>query len=397
MSLAGGLLAFYMTAAVVPAALVLIFLARRLKSAIQLPSYGNDDLPRVPVEILVPVKGVSPCHEVSLRSLLEQDYAPYLVTFILESPHDPASSLVDELRSEYSIARKVISGISESCAQKNHSLVEGVKALQPETEILVFCDSTNEAESQWLKDFTAPLRAGDAQVVTTFRAFDPRPETIAGMCQALYASSIVVLNAMKKSPWGGATGIQRNVFESLRVVDTWSRTVVDDLVLGNVLRQAGVEVHFDPRHLLKTPLHGQTYRGLLSYLDRQILFPKFTNPGMWLSSLFCSVNLTMGMLAALCAAALYVLGYSGPLLGCASAVSLGVGVIAGLSLRSLSPLKLSASRWLISMIPLLVLGSFVFLRSIFVNSIEWHGTKYYPGNSGVVLRVGRLGSDHACS
>lgn len=397
MSFSAGVLSLFVAAAVAPVALVLIIRASRIRSAAGHRRYSEASLPHIPIEILAPVKGLLSCHEVVLRSLLEQDYEPYTVTFIVESADDPANIVVDKLCVQNPRGRKLMSGMSDCCAQKNHNLVEASKSLKPETEILVFCDSTNVAEPDWLQGFTAPLRAGDVQVVTTFRAFDPRPETIAGVGQAVYAACIVVLNSIKTTPWGGATGIQRKTFEALKVADAWSRTVVDDLVLGNVLREAGVEVSFDPCHLLRSPLECQTFRGLLSYLDRQILFPKFTNPGIWLSSLVCSVSLTLGLTVALVATALYLLGYAGAVLGWVSMSSLGLTVLAGLSLRRLTLLSVSTSRWLASITSLLIVGTFVFLRSIFVNRIEWHGTTYYPGRSGVVLRMVRSGHDRACS
>jgi ceramide glucosyltransferase len=397
MSFSGGVLSLFVAVALAPICVVLIIQAWKIRSAVRHRSYDEASVTRIPVEILVPVKGSLPYHKPVLRSLLEQRYEPYAVTFIVESADDPANRVVDELCAQYPIGRKLVSGLANCCAQKNHNLVEASKSLRPEAEILVFCDSTNLAEPDWLLGFTAPLRAGEAQVVTTFRAFDPRPETIAGMCQAVYAACIVVLNSIKSSPWGGATGIRRKTFETLKVADVWSRTVVDDLVLGNILREARVEVRFDPRSLLTSPLEHQTFRGLLSYLDRQILFPKFTNPGIWVSSLVCSVILTVGLTLALSVAALYPPGYTGALPTWVSIACLGLIALAGMALRSLSPIRLSASRWLFSIVPLLIVGCFVFLRSIFVNRIDWHGTKYYPGSSGVVLRMGRSGHDRTCS
>jgi len=187
-------------------------------------------IPNAPVEILVPLKGRIPEQETILKSLLEQRYPNYHVVFVLESEEDPGNAIVNELCEGYSHARKVISGISHECAQKNHSLVAGVRSLRPETEMIVFCDSTNAAAPDWLEYFTAPLRAGDAQVVTTFRAFDPRPATLAGVCQAIYASFILILLMFKPKPWGGATGILRRTFETLDVAKVWSHTVVAGLV-----------------------------------------------------------------------------------------------------------------------------------------------------------------------
>ncbi len=398
MSLIEGGLCLYVAVSVIPVTLFLIFRARTTRSQALRDRTGEEGGQPVPVEVLVPITGVVSYHEPALRSLLEQDYEQYGVVLIVESVDDPANRLVDRLCMEYKKARKVISGVSECCAQKNHNLVEGVKHLRPDTEIIVFCDSTNEADTHWLRDFTRPLRAGSAHAVTTFRAFDPQPETVAGMSQAVYAACIVVLNASRPTPWGGATAIRRQTFDMLHVSATWASTVVDDLVLGNILRKAGLGVHFDPGLLLRSPLHRHTFRGLLAYLDRQILFPKFTNPLLWSSALICSVNLTIGLVVSLAMAALFPLGSVNLAVGLVSSGALALSVLAGLSLKTLNPYPLSVFRWLFSIPPLLLVGSFVFVRSIFLRKIEWHGTRYYPGPSGVVLRVGRFHTpDRVCS
>ncbi|MBM3302781.1 MAG: glycosyltransferase, partial [Deltaproteobacteria bacterium] len=141
----------------------------RMRADRRLFSSGGQEPPEVPLEILVPVKGVFPDQESILASLLKQDYASYGVMFIIEGEQDPANALIDKLCAQFPIARKVISGVSNACGQKNYNLVKGAGELRPETDIIVFCDSTNAAQPCWLRNFTAPLRAGKVEVVTTFR------------------------------------------------------------------------------------------------------------------------------------------------------------------------------------------------------------------------------------
>jgi len=344
-------------------------------------------IPNAPVEILVPLKGRIPEQETILKSLLEQRYPNYHVVFVLESEEDPGNAIVNELCEGYSHARKVISGISHECAQKNHSLVAGVRSLRPETEMIVFCDSTNAAAPDWLEYFTAPLRAGDAQVVTTFRAFDPRPATLAGVCQAIYASFILILLMFKPKPWGGATGILRRTFETLDVAKVWSHTVVDDLVLGNILDRAGIEVRMTPGHLLQSPLPNQTVEGFLAYLDRQILFPKFTNPAIWFATLIVILSLVMALILSLATCILFPLGYADMYVAVICYVFLAMSGLALFALRATNPFRVSAVKWGAAFLPLLGLASFVYLRSIVVNHIDWHGRRYRPGKGGVVVRA----------
>ncbi len=340
-----------------------------------------------PLEMIVPLKGIVAGQELALGSLLEQDYLNYGLIFVLESEDDSANSAVERLLDRYHRARKVISGIASSCAQKNHNLLVGLRSLKPDTEILVFCDSTNIADPGWLRRFTKPLRNGDCQVVTTFRAFRPDPVSLGGACQAIYASFIRLLGAIKPTPWGGATAIRRATFERLNVAEVWSRAVVDDLVLGNALDRAGIKVRMDPHNLLKSPVQEQSVNGFLSYLDRQILFPKFTNPGIWAATLVFHLNLTLAILVAVVMGVLFPVGQVGALCGWSSYGFLIAVVICALLLRWTNPAPIRVAPWLVSFLPCVLLSAFVFVRSIFRNYIDWHGRRYWPGKGGVVLKI----------
>jgi hypothetical protein len=353
------------------------------------PPTPEPEIKPLPVDILVPLKGVFPDQTKTLESWLNQSHPDYSVVFIVESEDDPANQVVDELCVRYGHARKVVSGISTQCAQKNYGLIAGARSLRPESRIILFCDSTNIAPSDWLQRFVRPLDAGTAEVVTTFRAFDPKPETIGGVGQAVYATFIYLLLVLAPKPWGGATAILRETFERLEVAEVWGRTVVDDLVLGNVLHHAGIKVLFDHRNLLKSPLTGQSIKGLIDYLDRQILFPKFTNPGMWAMIFVVHTSVSLAVVVSA------VLGIIGLPLGM---VSSGTGLIslaylaatvpAGLLLKTVNPFSISTGTWLAAFYSVIFLGAFVLARSVFCTDIVWHGRTYRTGAKGVVLSSG---------
>ncbi len=352
----------------------------------------SDDITHTPhIEIIVPVKGSNADQKNALRSLLEQEYPFYTVTLVVESQHDFASSTIDQLCMEYSHARKLIAGIAAGCAQKNHNLVYALSHLKSETEIVVFCDSTNTAPREWLKRFTKTLRSGEAEVVTTFRRFFPRPQNIAGVCQTMYGVVVLLLASVAPKPWGGGTGIRRQLLERLPVREAWSKTVVDDLVLGNLLSRAGVKVWLDPRNLLISSLTHHSFRSLLGYLDRQIMFPKFTNHEMWGALLVLYVNLAIAVPLALWQGLRFFLVYEN---GSALEYA-GVGLVGGMLLLMLFARRLVTPhifvvKWMQSLFPLLFIGAFVFLRSAFRGFIDWHGRRYWCGREGAVTRVQEL-------
>jgi hypothetical protein len=361
--------------------LVKVFAAKRRRSR------EEPKTPLPPIEILVPLKGIFKDQQQILFSLLEQRYNSYHVVFILESLDDPANYVVDNLCRQYRHARKVISGTSTLCAQKNHNLVEGVRQLRPETEIIVFCDSTNAAPQDWLMQFTEPLRKRSVEVRTTFRAFDPEPQTLAGVCQAIYGTLILLITTIVPKPWGGATAIRRMTFDKLDVIETWSKTVVDDLVLGNLLQRAGIKVAMDPCNILKSPLKNQTTKGFLNYLDRQIMFPKFTNPLIWAMLMIMYLNLTLAVTVTILSGSMSLFGLVSREIGLMSvAFLLALFVLAVMVWRIAAP-HISLKRWLPAILPMIFLGAFIFIRSIFRNYIDWHGRTYWCGKGGTVLFV----------
>ena len=224
-------------------------------------------------------------------------------------------------------------------------------------------------------------------MVTTFRSFKPEPETLGGVCQAIYGTFVLLLAANLPKPWGGATAIRLETFERLHVADAWARTVVDDLVLGNALERGGVAVKMDTGGLLTSPLRNQTVRGFLSYLDRQILFPKFTNPGIWLTMLVVYLNLTLALLVSLAATVLFSAGWLGLAPGLLAAGFLGTMLVVAVTLHRVNPFRISFRKWVTYFVPCMFFHAFVVVRSIFRNHIDWHGRRYWPGKEGVIVNT----------
>ena len=377
---------FWWLLAVIPAVFCAVLGAIKLHLAAKRDNEGKTAIFPM-MEILVPIKDVFPDQGKILESLLRQDYPSYNVIFLVESDEDPAGSLVDNLCSRFPNARMVITGTAGMCGQKNHNLVQGIKHLSPSTEVIVFCDSGNIVDTDWLRRFTEPVRTGAFEVVTTFRAFDPRPTTIWGLCQAIYAAFLLLLIANKPKPWGGATAIARTAFHRLDVIREWSRNVIDDLALGNILDKARIPVFLDPRSLLRSPLPNQSLSGLIYYLDRQILFPKWTNPIIWFTMLLFQLSITAAIVVVVIVAIVFPFGLISPMLGWWSYGFLFVVFSAAMLFWSMNPFRIPIWSWLISFLPFIFVTAFVFSRSLFRNYIDWHGRRYYPGKGGVVLRV----------
>jgi ceramide glucosyltransferase len=341
-----------------------------------------------PCEVLVPITGNSPDREEILETLLTQEHPNYRVLFIVEDKSDPAYALVDKLCRSHGNARMVLSGPATGCGQKNHNLITGIRSLRPETEIVVFCDAANIADSGWLLRFTRPLRSEPDKVLTTFRAFHPIPPTLAGVCQAIYAAFLLVLPRIPPSPWGGATAMHRRTLARLHVTDAWSRTVVDDVVLGRLLYEHGVPLTLDRGNRLDTPLRNQSLSGFLAYLERQLLFPKFVDPLLWLTTMALHLNLTLATVWAWALALmLFPLHAVAGWIGWTAWGFLIFEIAVALALRGTNPHRIPTGRWLLAVYPCIFLGAYVFLRSLFLREIVWQGRRYLVGRKGIALSI----------
>jgi ceramide glucosyltransferase len=348
----------------------------------------NDRAPLPHIQILIPIKGRFPGQEEILEGMFEQDYPHYNVTFILESETDSAMPLVDGLCGRHGNGDKIIAGLAGKCAQKNHNLIAGIAHLRPETEIVVFCDSTNAPpDRKWLERFSYPVRSGRRQVVTTFRIFKPETDTIAAYCQTIYGAIMRFLASCIPFPWGGGTCILRKTLEGLELVDDWSKTVVDDLVLGNALKKAGIRTVMEPACCLITPIKSQNLPGYLNFFDRQVMFPKFTNPGLWTMLVLIYTNLALGMLASVAATLLAAAAFVDVITGLIGLSFLILLVIVVLLLRATTPFPTRFAKWLLALPPCIFLNEFVVIRSVFRNFIDWHGRRYWPGKNGIILRI----------
>ncbi|RJR54613.1 MAG: glycosyltransferase [Desulfobacteraceae bacterium] len=376
--------------ALVTAAVLIGVILRGVRGAIGSPSEqvegmftGSASL----CEVLVPVSGRSSNQELALTTLLTQDHPNYRVLFIVESEDDPADSMVERLCETYGSGRKVLSGPALSCGQKNHNLIAGINQLKPDTEIIVFCDSGNIADPGWLRRLTRPLEAKPEVVVTTFRDFNPTPATIGGVCQAIYGSLLLVLPRIRPSPWGGATAMNRETLEELDVIEAWSKTVVDDVVLGRLLYERGIPMILDRANRLDSPLRDQTVQGFLSYLRRQILFPKFIEPALWLGPMIFHLNLTLATLWALFSALALPCGAVSAWTGSSGWAFLLCQIAAAMILRKTNRHRISLARWMTALYPCIFFGAVVFLGSIFSREIAWAGRRYFLGRKGRVIGV----------
>jgi len=341
------------------------------------------------VAVLVPVTGAAAGLGERLLALLSQDYPHYQVVFTTRDAADPATAVILSLIATCPWSRHVIAGPARNCGQKNHNLLAAVKLVGQAPDILVFCDSNQEAAPTWLKELVAPIVAGKAQVTSGFHHVIASNPGVAALGRAVTVLALYLTKGFRRlnQPWGGATAIRRSLFENLGVVSLWAENVVDDVSLAARLAQAGILVGIPQGASLLTPLPRETLAGWRDWLIRQWLYLKFCMPLTWLAG-----GLLVHLLPVLVALAgvrllLTPLGLVSGGLGLAAVLFLAGLTGLGLYLRSLHPQPGPWGKWLAAYFAAMGMASWCHLKTLFTWEMRWRGIIYRVGWRGRVVEI----------
>jgi ceramide glucosyltransferase len=351
---------------------------------------GTWQWPRYPrVAVLVPLTGNSPEMPAALESLFTQTYPNYEILLLTRDAEDSATSLVREVLSRHSRARHIISGPATTCSQKNHNLLAGVRALDGEVEILVFCDSTHKAPPNFLGDLIHPLVTGPAVMSTGFHRIIPGDSRIAtiGMLQTVL--SIHLLHGIHTivMPWGGATAILKDAFHKYEVGGALGANVLDDFPLGQRLLRYGIRTKPVATAVLNTDLAGQTGRGWETWLTRQLLYVKYCAPFTWLGSSLPVAVFAGSIIFSVLASLGGILGLVAPSMALTGLVFLLALSALGGWLRSLVPVRIPMGRWLLGFYANLFMISWCYFKTWLTGIIAWRGISYRVTWGGRVKEI----------
>jgi ceramide glucosyltransferase len=255
--------------------------------------------------VCAPCKGTDVDLEDNLRALLEQDYEDYEVAFIVESEFDPAAPIIRRVMAEHPWrpARLIVAGRAVDCGQKVHNLRTATGRLSPRIEYLAFIDSDARPRAEWLRMLVARLHRPKLGAITGYRWFVPQSDALAN--RVLYSLNCDLMSLLGRSSyhliWGGSWAIRRETFELVGLHSAWKNTVSDDLTACRVLRDAGLEVRFEPACVVASPLDND-FREATSFLRRQYLLAKLYVSDWWLFAVlgYTATNLLwLGNLAVL--------------------------------------------------------------------------------------------------
>lgn len=338
--------------------------------------------------MIIPVAGAHPHMEISLRSLLNQDYPDCVFCMVTESADEPAAKLIADLRMAYPALLHVAAGKATLNGQKNHNTLAGLKAVG-NADIYVFCDSTHVAAPDFLRCLVNPIARNETAFTTGYHQVSPGDNRVATLGYAMSVLFMRLLQGMSAltQPWGGAMAIRGSAFEQYGIAGLWETNVVDDCSLAAWLRAKGIHVKLCPGALLLTFVESHPARAWRDWLERQILFLKFCIHGQWLAlgafcafmiipPLWCAVSVLRGLFN--------IGGGTAPFLALCWFLPM---VLLVNRWRTLLPDKTGQLQWAAAFFCSCGMFALTYLSTIFRKEIVWRGICYRVGSGGKVMGI----------
>jgi len=347
--------------------------------------------------IIVPCKGIPKNFGNNLRGFLQLDYSNYEVIYVTESGSDSAVPEIRKILSEDKRAKFTVAGLASKCAQKNYNLLAALQEVSGSSEIFVFADSDIKPAKEWLREIVLPLQNSKITVTTGFRWLISTAGSLGEICHTyinifIYTCFCAACYFGGVGLWGGSMAIRRKDFEDLSVAKKWAGAAVDDMSLSAVVFKAKRKAMVVPSCVTVTDDLIETVSGATSWFERQIMYLKAYQKGLWLFTLLlvltASILLCLLPIAAIAALLMKDIHLFWTLGGGVSLFFIAGHTIVALLYPFLGKMPFFG-RFLLLQPFMRMTHAIAYLKTWLTNTITWAGIKYQLARNGDVKNLER--------
>lgn len=242
------------------------------------PLPADADCPRA--RIFLSLRGADPYLDDVLVRLIEQDYPNFDLQIVVDSAADPAAEVVREALSKNpgrTVKVGVLSQPRITCTLKISALLQTVRALEPEVEVLALCDADTLPHRTWLRELVAPLADKNVVVSTTGRWYMPAEPEMGSLVRYLYNAGSLVHAWMYGFGWAGTMAIKTSFLRDSDLMARWEQAMADDTLAGVVAQSYGLRQVFVPS-LVMINRESCDVPGFLEFCKRQLLSVRLEHP-----------------------------------------------------------------------------------------------------------------------
>lgn len=258
-------------------------------------------LPRVAV--LMALRGADPDILLALKRLMKQDYPSFEIRIVVDSLADPARRIAEQAIAETgadNVSVEPLAQRPERCGMKNASLVQLARGLDDSTEAVVFADGDVDADPNWLRDLVTPLVSDDRIGVTHgWPWYMPRDARWGSLVRYLWYGASTVPMQFRDAPWAGSMAMRYAILRDTKLIDQWSRAIVDDALVSDAAAQLDLQTRFVPS-LMIVNREGCGLRFCFNQIRRHLTWSRLYSPrSAWMSTWVHMAVTTLLLVAAL--------------------------------------------------------------------------------------------------
>ncbi|KJE49694.1 MULTISPECIES: glycosyltransferase family 2 protein [Acidiplasma] len=204
----------------------------------------NDDIEnnyRPRTLVMIPCRGVDYSLEENLKSIINQDYPDYHAVTIVDSPDDPACSIINKLKIDC-----IVSDFQcGKCSGKVRALCTAIEKY-PDYEVYVIADSDILVSSQWLKYLIMPLGIDNAGISTTFPYFKPVGGFWSRVKEVWGFVGMGLMEAkLTRFGWGGSLAFKKSLLNNY--FDYFCSNISDDTALTKIAKDKNLDLYYVKR------------------------------------------------------------------------------------------------------------------------------------------------------
>ena len=339
-----------------------------------------------PATIMIPLHGADFDAYQNYARFCRQDYPEYQIVFGVRDPRDPSIPIVQGLIEEFP-DRDIALVVSDHTIGQNlkvsnlQNILERVKHEQ-----IVIVDSDIRVSRDYLRRVLAPLADERVGLVTCLYRAAEAPDLGAKLeavgIAAEFTPGVLMAWMLEgvKFALGSTMATTRTRLEAIGGFRAVADYLADDFKLGNLIAQAGYEIHLS-NYIVETAMHPAGLVGMLRHQLRWARSTRVSRPFGYLG-----VILTYGTALALLTVAVDRASFLSLLLLAATlVVRLATGWLIGVHWVGDKILK--KYFWLLPVRDLL--GFLIWCSSWVGRRVEWRGRVFEVGRDGKMTQVER--------
>ena len=204
-----------------------------------------------PIAVLVAARGFDPSLAEMLKGLMNQTHNDYEIHLVADDSDGELLQHVQELTAASANSNRLqlhsLGTPLETCGLKNSALLQALKHVSANVELLAMIDTDIIPPSDWLGKVVRPLADSNIGVATGGQWFEPSGRFELGtLIRCLWNAAAIVPTALFANPWAGSLAMRRSDFDRAKIADLWTRTIVDDGPIPEAMRKFGLQMRFVP-------------------------------------------------------------------------------------------------------------------------------------------------------